>query len=989
MLLDRPVVAPLIIGRERELEAISALLDQGAGTLLVSGEAGIGKSRLMREALANATARGFRILQGASFDRDHSLPYAPFLDLWRASAAQQPDETRKLLREIAPGFLHLLPELDEAPASTAAPFSPEQEQRRLFHEIASVFAALAEERPLLVLIEDVHWSDETSLELLLFLARRAATTPLLLLVTYRSDDHGAALSHFLAGIDRERLASELSLRSLNQSEVEQQLRAILHLPRPASTFFVRSLHGLTAGNPFFVEEVLRSLIAGGDLYPSAEGWQRKSLDQLRVPRSVEDAVRRRGAMLSPTAQEVLTLAAVAGRRVDFALLQGLSGLDEATLLAALKELLAAQLLIGDAEDRFAFRHALTRQAIYAGLLARERRAWHARVAAVIESGAGGGTDAVADLSYHLFEAEEWAKARDLARAAGDRARALYAPQAAIEHYTRAITAATRLGDLPDGEIFRARGKAFDAIGDFNAALADYEAALRAAELTGDATRILPTLLDLGLLWSSRDYPQAHAYLLRAVGLARTMPDVAALGHALNRLGNWHANQEEPDEALRRHDEARRIFERLDDRRGLAETLDLQAMAFALGGDLEAAHQTGARAAKLYEALDDRLGLASVLSQAAMPGELSETMTVVSGATIPEAIVTGERALALSRDIDWRSGEAFSLAILGQVWAGAGDFGRAMSLLTQSIAICEEIDHRQWMIQARWGLAQFYAIILAPELAQVELEAIIALAHEVNSAVWTNMAVAGLASALVSFGQTAAAADVLRTYVTDETPRRTLGQRLLWLARAELALATNQPQQALTIIDQLYAAQQNLADEAKVPRLAQLKGTALASLGQPETAERLLRGAQLTARSNGSFAALWSLHVSLAHLLRDRGRNDEAEREEALARGLAERLAASLPPGELRERFRRSSGLDKDAAGTTPEEGASSGGLTPREREVATHIAAGESSRAIAEQLFVSERTIEAHVANIMRKLGVPSRAGIAAWVGQQSSSPDT
>ena len=157
--------------------------------------------------------------------------------------------------------------------------------------------------------------------------------------------------------------------------------------------------------------MLRSLIAEGDLYPSDNGWQRKSLDQLRVPRSVEDAVRRRSEMLSPSAREVLTLAAVAGRRVDFALLQALSGFAEATLLDALKELLAAQLMIELPEDRFAFRHALTRQAIYAGLLARERRAWHARVAVAIESGAGGSADAVADLSYHLFEAEEWAKAR--------------------------------------------------------------------------------------------------------------------------------------------------------------------------------------------------------------------------------------------------------------------------------------------------------------------------------------------------------------------------------------------------------------------------------------------------------------------------------------------------------------------------------------------------------------------------------------------------
>src|SRR4051812_131587 len=111
MLLDRPVLAPLLIGRERELNAIAALMDQGAGTLLITGEAGIGKSRLVREVLANATTRGVRVLQGACFERDHALPYAPFLDLWRAFAATHPDEARQLLPATAPGLLRLLLEL--------------------------------------------------------------------------------------------------------------------------------------------------------------------------------------------------------------------------------------------------------------------------------------------------------------------------------------------------------------------------------------------------------------------------------------------------------------------------------------------------------------------------------------------------------------------------------------------------------------------------------------------------------------------------------------------------------------------------------------------------------------------------------------------------------------------------------------------------------------------------------------------------------------
>src|SRR5262249_28219955 len=120
MLLDRPVTSPRIVGRERELDALAALLDQRMGMVLVSGQAGVGKSRLVREALTNAAARGFRVLQGACFDRDQALPYAPFLDLWRAFATSQPDEARRLLQSRAPSFLRLVPELSVLPITAEA-----------------------------------------------------------------------------------------------------------------------------------------------------------------------------------------------------------------------------------------------------------------------------------------------------------------------------------------------------------------------------------------------------------------------------------------------------------------------------------------------------------------------------------------------------------------------------------------------------------------------------------------------------------------------------------------------------------------------------------------------------------------------------------------------------------------------------------------------------------------------------------------------------
>jgi DNA-binding CsgD family transcriptional regulator len=979
------VSAPVIVGRDQELADIDALLASGHGLLLISGEAGIGKSRLAREAVARAEARGYRVLQGACFERDRPLPYAPFLDLMRAYAEARSEDARGDGMQPIPSFLRLNPELAGASTGSRAPLDPEQERHRLFHEMRELLTGLATERPLLVLVEDLHWSDEASLELLLHLIRRTIAPSLALLLTYRGDERGAALDRFLAEIDRERVATEIVLRPLASSETGQLLRAILDLPRPAGAVFVRSLHGLTGGNPFFVEEVLRALIAEGGIYVSDEGWQRQPLDRLRVPRSVEEAVRRRSASLSATAREALTLAAVVGRHIDFDLLRSLSGVDEAVLVVAIKELIAAQFVVEVSADLFAFCHALTRQAVFVGLLARERRALHARVAEAIERETPGSRDAMLeDLAYHHFEAGHWERASALARVAGDRARAVFAPQTAADQYTRALEAAARLGAEPDAGLLHARGRAFDAIGDFGAAHADYASALAAAEATGDQASALASLLDLGLLWSGRDYDQAHAWLLRAVALARAVDDAAALAGALNRLGNWHANREELDEALRCHDEALAIFARLEDRTGLAATLDLLAMAHSLGGDLVASRDSAKRAANLFEALEDRQGLAGVLPLTVQSGAFFELETLAGGPGIPHAVATVERALAVAREIDWRSGEAFLLALLAEAWAAAGEFGKALALLHESSAIAEEIDHRQWMVQARWGLARLFGTMLMPEREHDELEGVLELSREIHSRGWTSTATAALASALVVLGKTEAAASLLAEALTPETPMRAQGERLLWAAQADLALASGQPRDALAIIDRLFGTAANLGAEGEIPFLAQRKAAALSALGEVERSEVLLREAQIAARAQGALPTLRTLHAALAEVLRDQAREDDARREEVAAHEIAERLAASIPEGELRAAFMQAAGLVLNSEATTRRApGAARGGLTRREREVSAHVAAGRSNREIAEALFVSERTVEAHVANILRKLVVPSRAGIAAWAERQ------
>ena len=392
--LNQPVVCPVLIGRTPDLALLQLSLEQvksGKGqVVLLCGEAGIGKSRLVAEIQTEAFAQGFQLLQGNCFPTDRSFPYAPLLDLLRSiflasSTAQVEALVGPYAREFAPllpDVIHLFPDLTVLPPLPS--LDPEQEKRRLFAALAHFFLSQAAEQPLLLVVEDLHWSDNTSLELLQYLARRCATQPLLVLLTYRSDEVRPTLSHWLAELDREHLGQEVALTRLTRSETGAMLGAIFALERPVQAAFLDAIYTLTEGNPFFIEEILKSLIAAGEISYTDGAWDRKPLGELHIPRSIADAVHQRSDHLSESARQLVVLAAVAGRRFDFAVLQQMTHHDEQQLLTLMKELMSAQLVVEESAEQFAFRHALTRQAIYTELLVRERKALHRTIAETME-----------------------------------------------------------------------------------------------------------------------------------------------------------------------------------------------------------------------------------------------------------------------------------------------------------------------------------------------------------------------------------------------------------------------------------------------------------------------------------------------------------------------------------------------------------------------------------------------------------------------------
>lgn len=1007
MLLRQSIVCPVLVGRDTPLATVRQVLDQARGgsgsVLLLSGEAGVGKTRILRTMLDEARAAGFLALQGACFEADRAEPYAPLLDLVRAhltatSPAVVAHAFAPAARELRALFPELGPVFPEAGAGIS--LDPEQDRRRLFHTLSLTLHALGRTQPVLLVVEDVHWSDDAMLDLLVHLSRGLAGHPVVLALSYRSDEVGPRLAAFLSALDRSRTAVEVALARLSLGEVSAMVRAIFGDDAGFGDDFVAALHALTDGNPFFAEEVLKALVVAGDVAPTGTGgWRARPLERVRVPRTAVEAVRRRLSGLDAPARDVASVAAVAGRRFDFALLQTLTDLDERALLGRVRELVDAQLVVEESADRFAFRHALTREAIYAELLARERVLLHKEVAGALERLGAGSPDAYVDaLAHHTFEAGDWPRARTYAARAAEHALALHAPREALAHLDRALAAAERAGEPVDPALLFARGWALETLGEFDDAHAAFTAVLEDARAAGRRADEWRALHALGMLWAARDYGRAGEYRREELALARALDDPALVARSLNRVGNWHVNVEQPAPALRHHQEALRLFERLGDERGVAETVDLLAMTYHLAGDGREAAAAYERAIDLFTARGDLRGLApalAVLGLGAGSFQVSPTTAVASPRVAD--ILADERPVRLAAEIGWRAGEAFCRYILADCLAWRGAYQRALPLARSSLAIAEELEHLEWQAGALRILGVVAYDLLAPDEARGPLERAHAAALRLGSRTWTRWTAAPLARLLARQGEVARALEVLDAAAAparlgrealrpgdEDSP--TLGERQILVARAEVALHAGDAGAALRITEERIAAERAApgfaAGPPPLPRLAVLRGRALAALGRLPEAEAALRAARAEAHALDATPLRWRVDAALGHVLRRLGRRLDARRSFDDARRTVEELAARVPDDALRTAFLRGAdALVPPARRPSLRQAAKAafGGLTRREREVARLVAGGASNRSIARTLGIGERTVEDHVAHALGKLGFTSRAQLAAW----------
>ena len=403
------------VGREEERAFLLRLVDEArqgkGGVAVVSGEAGVGKTRLVQEVAEEAKARDVFVLVGHSYEGEASQPYLPYVEMMETAARVVPsDRFREALADDAPEVAKLIPRLRRTydDIGPAAELPPEQERRFLLNALLEVLRRAAVIEPTLLIFEDLHWADDSTVALLAHFAQAVAEMPVLSVGTYRDVDLDAErpFARTLQELRRQDLVQRVSLARLPRDQLAAMLGARAGMEPPEQ--IVEVIARETEGLPLFVEEVFQYLADEGKLFDDEGDWLQVDIADTEVPEGVRLVIGQRLKRASDACQRLLTSAAVIGRTFEYEVVENLGEIDPSELLDALDEALALNLLrdLSDGrEARYEFSHELTRQALLANLTLPRLQRLHVRIADAIAKFRESAFDEhVGEVASHLYQA---------------------------------------------------------------------------------------------------------------------------------------------------------------------------------------------------------------------------------------------------------------------------------------------------------------------------------------------------------------------------------------------------------------------------------------------------------------------------------------------------------------------------------------------------------------------------------------------------------
>ena len=1003
--------APALIGREPELAELTAALERAdAGTAaiaIVAGDAGIGKTRLVEALVALAAERGGRVLAGGCLDlADDGLPYAPIIEGLRGlGRTLGPTELQALLGPAAGDLRRLLPGLGPLagiPTGEPAddPGSPSHlDQARLYELILGLFRDLARDGPGLVIVEDLHWVDRATQDLIRFLVRNLSTERVLLVLTVRTDGlaRGDAVAAWLAGLERDPGTIRLDLAPLDLDGVTRLLEAVAGAP--VTPALVERIHARSGGNPYFVEELFN--------------WERNGA-RGPLPRTLTETLIAQVAALPDAAQAMLGIVAVGGRAVDERLVAAVAEVPEATVREPIRSAVERGVLVFDLDSgALRPRHALLAEVIEASLLPAERRMFHERYATVLvarpELADPSPAGATGELAHHWFAADRPAEAFRASIEAAEAAAAVFAYGSALRQYERAIELEPRIDRRPDDpdpiELRRAAAQAADDAGESDRAIGWLRDALARVDETEDPVRAGVLHGRMGYsYWIAERNEDALTEHLEAVRLVPADPPTAERARVLVGYSGWLMG------AGRYSESAAIAREALAAAEASGARVEEGRARSNLGQDLVSLGEMDAGIAELEAArrLGEEVGPVDTLIVAS--ANLAYHLIVADRFDAAyAAAVTGAEATR-AHGLDRRFGPHFDAAAIDALFR-SGRWDEAAPLVAAGRARASggigslylEAAIARWL-GARGGTDEARAVIEPlVELATDDIDADVAafvrlvdaeLANDEDRSDRAMRAVtAGLdrlaggddkvlvaplgAAGLRAAADRAERARALRRPDDVETALAdgaVVGERLEALWRdtpPTTASALAYRAQCLAEVGRLRAASEPLAWRAAAEAWAVLPMPFPLAYARFREAEGwLIQGARPEAEAALGEAVETARRLRAAPLL-------------SSIDGLARRARLAVAPASADDAASGDVGGPAPAAVVVPDAPPDLG-LSKRELEVLALVAAGRTNGQIAQELFISPKTASVHVTHILDKLGVSSRieaAMIAARAG--------
>jgi tetratricopeptide (TPR) repeat protein len=910
-----------LVGRTAELEQLRSHWERTCRgerqVVAITGEAGIGKTSLVDTFMAQlASPTDVRIGRGQCIEQfGAGEPYMPLLEaLGRLARGPQGASLMDALRQQAPSWLAHLPALvtpEEAAALQLRDGNATRE--RMLRELAEAVESLSAVSPLILILEDLHWSDASTVEWLAYVARRRDPARLFILGTYRSVE-AIVSNHPVRAMTQElqqqRQGGQLALGYLTEANVAAYLAQRLgDAPLPAS--LPRLLHQRTSGNPLFLATLVDDIVRQGEL----AGLAARDTASIEAPESLRHMIERQVEQLAPEDQTLLEAASVVGAEFAAPALAAAIG-DASEAIETRLNILHRQGRFVQARDtsawpdgtvaaQYKFRHALYREVLYERAPISQRARWHGRIGARLELAYGAhGRQLAAELAEHFARAHDAPRAFVYLCQAADNAMRRYAVQEALGHYSQALDMVemgiVEVGARELSELHIQRGRLYAQTGAIARAQADFEAALQVARATADRTAELQALYALGSYGWATDYQAALQLFDMALPLAESLDDIATQVRILSRMSILYTNRLQLAKAFDYGHRALALARQLGNQRILALAMDSIEVAAAFVGDVATLDDMAPQLVALHRGHNDLWYLQFALYQGCY--------APIGAGRWDDAITQLEEVLAINGRIGDRVSEPIFEATLAWVHRSCGDYAEALQHGRRAVAQSEELGNAEstaWSAASLgWTLLEVYAWEEAACCLQRGLKAAegsMALCHAlrcIGSLAWAHWLMGKREDALAL----AAQAEALCQQITAPPGQAFIQGMHAYVGIAWVYLAAGQVERAEQLINPILIAAETSGWQEAIAYGSLVVGQGRLASGDAAGAEAALQCALQVSQGIALPGVAWKTHAALSQYFRNCDRLDDARLHQLEAKRIVEQLARTLSHADMRQRF---------------------------------------------------------------------------------------